>query len=167
MNSRTIVDDELAHYRVRCIDTAAGQTGRIGREERWRVKMQIIAFGTEVVTGKVQQYHQPLVVSRLNQIFQFVRMAVAGCGRKRQHAVVTPVVCPGIVTPVVCPGKSGDRQQLDGGHPQFTQVIKPSPNRCKGALRGKGADVQFIEDRLFPGPAPPVAVVPDELTGVQ
>ncbi|KFB70539.1 MAG: hypothetical protein AW09_004365 [Candidatus Accumulibacter phosphatis] len=153
-----IVDDELAHHRVGRIDTAAGQTGRAGRKERRRVKVQIIAFGTEVVTGKVQQYHHSLVVSRLNQIFQFVRMAIAGGGRKRQHAVVTPVVCP---------GKSGDRQQLDGGHAQFPQVIEPFPNGRKGALRGEGTDVQFVEDRLFPGPAPPVAVVPDELTGVQ
>ena len=120
-------------------------------EELRRVKMQIVAVGTEVVVDDVEQHHELTLVRALNEAFEIIGRAVAVLGRKRQHAVVAPIVFAARV---------GERHELDRGNTEITKIVQLPRGGREGSCLGERADVQLVDDGLVPRPAAPVAVGP-------
>ncbi len=160
--------DEEATYRL-----AAGPVEVDGRapggvmacgEELGGIEVQEVALGAEVVVDDVQQDHQALAVGRPDQVLEVFRAAVAAVGSEGQHPVVAPIA--GAV-------EVGDGHELDGGDAQLDQVVQALGDGGKAALRREGADVQFVDDRLFPRSSPPLGIGPaptprvDDLAGTE
>ncbi len=93
----------------------------------------------------------------LNQLFEIFGSAVSAIGSEGEDAVVTPVALAGEV---------GNWHQLHGGDSQIREIVEPLAHGGERPRRGEGSHVQFIENRLFPPAAMPVAILPVEGTGV-
>ena len=74
-----------------------------------------------------------------------------------QHAVIAPTALT---------GKRSDRQQFDGSDALRDQLGEMSSSRCVRAFRREGANMQLIDDSLFPGPPLPAVVLPLEVRGI-
>ena len=106
-----------------------------------------------MVVHHIEQHHQPACLGRGNQSFEIIRFAVSRIGRKRQHAIVAPVALT---------RKIGDRHQFQRGDAEVHQIIELGLDGRESTFGGKTADVQFVDDRFFPGPAAPLRIRPFE-----
>src|SRR5215469_5676508 len=140
--SRTIEINRLAPWRVMMI-----------REELRSVEPQVIPFWSEVVVDNIKKYHHASMMGNLNEMFQIMRSAILAIGRKRKDAVISPVPPP---------GKIRDRHQLNRRDTKFGQVFQAAFNSSKGAFPGEGADMQFVDHRLFPRSSHPARIGPVE-----
>src|ERR1035438_2772524 len=104
-----------------------------------------------MVVHDVEQYHESAAMSALHQLFKILRTAVAAIGRERENAIVTPI------PPA---GKVGNRHQFNRGDTEFDQIVEPFAYRRKSSGEGKGSNVQFIDDGIFPWAAALCVVVP-------
>ena len=149
-----VVDHEFAHraavWPVEIDCRAPWRLVTIGEGLR-RDRVDISAFRSEVVVDDVEQHHQPAGVGGFDQRLQVLGPAIGGIRSVGQHAVVAPVAAAGKIT---------DRHDLDRGDAERNQMVELADRGAKRALRRKGADVQFVDDRLLPGAAAPAGVAP-------
>ena len=101
-------------------------------------------------------------MARLDQRLQILGPAVGGSGRKELHAVIAPVAPP---------RKLRDRHQLDRGHAERDEIVEPRDRAGEIAALGERAEMQLVDDHLFPAPAAPAGIGPaigagiDDLAG--
>ena len=122
-------------------------------EKLWRIQMQIIAFGSKVVVDDVEKHHELVRVRRVDQSLQIVTRPVACVRCERQHAVVTPVPAAGEIR---------HRHQLDRGHADLGEITEPLDRGRERPCMGERADVEFVDDRFFPGATAPRVIAPVE-----
>ena len=67
-----------------------------------------------------------------------------------------------VIAPVPRPRKFGERHQLQDGDAELGQMIEAALHSRKGPVLREGADMQLVDDRLFPRPPAPGAVGPIE-----
>ena len=120
-------------------------------EEGLGVGAEIVTFRAEVVVDHVQEDHQVAAMRLVDQALQVVRGAVGIVGGIGQNAVVTPSPASREV---------GQRQELDRGDAEIGQMVQLAADAVIGALVGEAADVEFIQDGLFPRAAAPIRVPP-------
>ena len=147
-----IVNEEFTHLLDARVDgRAPWRVVPVGEGLR-RNNMDVGAFRTEMIVDDVKQHHEAGRMGGGDEGLQVLRAAI-GIGRcEWQYAVITPV------PPA---GESGDRHDLDGGDAEVSQVAQLADGRAKRAVRGEGANVQLVDDRLLPWAADPTVVVPD------
>ena len=104
-----------------------------------------------MVVDDVEQHHQPALVRGLDERFQVLRAAVGRIRRIGQDAVVAPV------PPA---RKIADRHDLDRGDAELDEMVELVDRGAERALGREGADMQFVENRLVPGPAAPPRIGP-------
>ncbi|MCW0423767.1 hypothetical protein NB713_001710 [Xanthomonas sacchari] len=150
-----VVDEVALHRRQAEVDRRAPGRRRVLAEEGRGVLAQVIAVRAEVVVDHIQEHAQAQAVGLVDQCLEFVGMAVGRGRRVRQHAVVAPVVAA---------GELGQRHQFDRGDAERGQGRQL---RAQSGVAAAGAHVQFVEHRLGPGPAAPVAVAPGVTVGGQ
>src|SRR5712691_12368314 len=106
-----------------------------------------------MVVDNVQQDHDSMIVSALNEPLEFLGAAVGTIGREREDAVVSPIA----------PSREvGYRHEFDSGDSQISQIIEASAHRRKLPGRGESSDVQFVNDGLIPWTAAPLIILPIE-----
>lgn len=66
---KRVLDEELAHDRVREIDCAAPRRVMFGSKKISGITVQIIPFRAEVVVHHIDQHHQVALVRRLDETF--------------------------------------------------------------------------------------------------
>ena len=143
----SIMNDKLAHgaavgpVKIDC--AAPRRLVAVGKSLR-RDRMNVSALRTEVIVNHIEQHHQPAAVCGFDQRFQILGPAIGRVWGVGQHAVIAPVAAA---------RKVADRHDLDGGYAKRNQMVELADCGTKGALRRKGADVQFVDDRLLPGAA--------------
>ena len=106
--------------------------------------VQVITLGAEMVVDDVEQDREAARVARLDQRLQILGPAIGGSGREELHAVIAPVAPP---------GKLRDRHQLDRGHAELDEIVEPRDRAGEIAALGKRAEMQFVDDHLFPAAA--------------
>ncbi len=80
---------------------------------------------------------------------EILRRTVGRVRGIQQHAVVAPAAGS---------AKLGNGHDFDLGYAELGKIRQLIDSRPEGAFRGKRADVQFVNDRLFPGPSCPFPV---------
>ena len=95
-------------------------------EELRRVRVQVVAFGAEVVVDDVEQHHEPARVRGVDEALQILGRAVGRVGRELQHAVVAPVAAA---------GKVGERHELDRRDAEIGEVVEPPLDAGERAFR--------------------------------
>jgi len=113
--------------------------------------MQIIAFRPQMIVDHIQDHGQPPGMAGIHQTFQAINSAVAVLGGKDESTVIPPVAFS---------GKLGHRHQFHSGYAQLTQVVKAADGVIKGTGRGKGSDMQLIDDQFMLCTPLPGAVLP-------
>ncbi len=101
---------------------------------------QVVPVGAEVVVDDVEDHREAARVRRVDEAHQPARAAVDRRGRAQRDAVVAPVPAT---------GKVGDRHQLDRGDPEIDEALEARDQRLEGALLGRGADVDLVEDEVL------------------
>ncbi len=114
---------------------------------------QVIALGAQVVVNHVQDGGQALFVAGVYQAFEAQGAAVALLHGKGVGAVVAPVAAA---------GELGHRHDLHRGDAQLLEFGQMGNNRVKGAVRGEGAHVEFIDDEILERQAEPALIFPGE-----
>lgn len=122
-----------------------------GVEERSGVDVEVIPFRTEVVVDYVKEHHQIAVMRGVDEGLQIIGAAVLCIRCEQQRPVVTPVAGA---------GKIGNRHQFYGGNTKVDQGIQFVDDAAKGTSGRKGADMEFVDHRLFPRPPAPGVVAP-------
>ena len=107
-----------------------------------------------MVVNDVQVNRQAQSVRAIDEAAQIVRRAIAARRSERRDAVVAPV------PPA---RKIGDRHQFDGRDSQFAQIGQARGGGGEAAFRSEGADVQFVEDRVFERESFPFAIGPGKM----
>src|SRR4051794_4097139 len=126
-------------------------------EELWGVERKVVSFGAEVVVDHVEEDHEAPVVGVLHEVLEFIRGPVGAFRGVRQYAVVAPVTTT---------RELGERHQLDRRDAKLDEVVEFFLYTSEGSFRGKGADVQLVQDDLLPGASLPVLVSPRESSGI-
>ena len=129
-------------------------------EEIGRVEREEIPFRPEVVVDDVKQHRDPARVRRLDESLEVFRPSVACVRSVRKSSVIAPV--PAAL-------EVADRHDLDGRHPEVREMVQLASGPRERALRGKGAEMEFVKHDLipfaaFPGLAPAVGARVDRLT---
>src|SRR5205814_1605463 len=122
----------------------------------------------------VKRLHDAGIVQALHRRLEVGDDAVgeeARIGREEADRVVAPVVAEPVLGQVALVEPGLDRQQLDGVDAELNQVVDdrrraqrregaaPTPVDA-GMLLGEAADMQLVDDRLFPGGLRPPVVAP-------
>ena len=110
-----------------------------------------------MVVDDVEKNREAARMTGLDQPFQFLGPAIAGRRRIKVGAVIAPVAAA---------GELGNRHQLDRGRAEFTNMIKVRDRAGKIAGLGEGAEMQFVENDLLPGPPAPFSGVPHIGAGI-
>ena len=116
--------------------------------------MDVCAVWAEMIVDDVQHDHQPQPMGRVHQCLQLVRRAVCRVRRKRQHAVIAPVMRTWEIS---------DRHQFDS---RDAELLEPRQLRADAVKAAKCARVQFVDDRLMPRPAVPIRMLPLIMRGI-
>ena len=143
------VGDVLPHRLALVGDAAAPRRHSMLIKKRGRQQRQIVPLRAEVVEHDIQHHGKPQPVRGVDKRVEILRRAVRRVRGIQQHPVVPPAAGT---------AKLGDGHDFKLGNPQLRQIRQLVDRRPEGALRGKRADVQFVNDRLFPRPPCPVAV---------
>ncbi len=139
--------DEVAPHGVP-LERQGGAPGRValGMEEGRRDARQDISDRAEVIVDDVEQDHDSMAVRRVDQRLQIVRRAIGRVWCIMQHAVIAPAALS---------GELRDGHDFDCRYAEVAEMRQAVDRRAECALRREGADVQLIEDRLFPRAALP------------
>ena len=149
-----VVNEEVAHRSgIGAVVVDGRAPGRLVRRvEKMRAAgVQVVALRPEVVVHHVNEHHQPEPVGGVDQGLEFVGRAVAGVGREGEHPVIAPVAPA---------RKVGHGHEFDRRDAEFGQGRQAGLGRGKRAFGREGADMQFIDDGLFPAAPAPGAVLP-------
>ncbi len=139
------------------VDRLAPRRVPVVGEEVRRVGAEEVPLGTEVVVDDVEKDHQPAAVRGVDETGEGLGAAVGTVGREVEHPVIAPVTGAGEV---------GERHELDRGDAERRQMVELGLDPGEVARRREGADVQLVQHRLVPGPAPPVRGGEREAVGV-
>src|SRR5664280_582458 len=130
-----------------------GRTPRrdVGVGEVWPEPGQVIPGRAEVVVDHVEDDPEPALVAGVDEPLSRLRATVGLVHREEGYPVVPPAVSA---------VEGGHWQQLDHVDAKSDQVVQPRDGGVQGALGGKGADVQLVDDAALQGYAAPSPVPP-------
>ncbi len=148
-----VFDEERAHVGDAQIDRGAPRRVVALGEERRRVRVEVVPFGTEVVVDHIEQDGEPARVRGADEALEIAGFSIAGKGREREHAIVTPVARP---------GERPKRHQFDRRHAERPQVVEPLGGGGVRPVKRERADVQLVDHVLVPRPSVPGIVGPGE-----
>ena len=155
-----VVHQEIAHRPAFAVEIDRGAPRGVMAlgEEVGRDRRQVITLGSEMVVDDVEQDREAARVAGLDQRLQIVGPAIARGGREQLHAVIAPVAVAretraiGISSIAVTPSSTRSSRC----------AIAPA----KSPVRGERAEMQLVDDDLFPRPAAPAGVGPAIGAGV-
>src|SRR5215831_12104138 len=149
-----VLNKKVAHYAVTGsieIDRGAPRCLVAFAEEIRSDRRQIIAFGAEMIVDDIEKDRQAARVACLNKLLQRVRRTVLRRRGIEKHAVITPIVTA---------GKRSDRNQLDRGRAELDDMIEMLDSPGEAAAAGESAEMQLVNDNLFPTAAAPAGIAP-------
>src|SRR6516162_2776152 len=149
-----VLNKKFAHYpaaRSVEIDRGAPWCLVAFAEEIRSDRRQIIPLGAEVIIDDIEKDRQAARVACLNKLLQRVRPTVLRRRGIEKHAVVTPITAA---------RKRSDRHQLDRGGAELDDMIEMLDSPGEAAGPGERAEMQLVNDNLFPATAAPVGIAP-------
>src|SRR5215469_5528353 len=114
-------------------------------------RRQIIALGAKMIIDDIEKYRQTPRVARLDKSLQRVRQTILRRRGIEKHAVVTPITGA---------GKRSDRHQLDRSCAELDDMIEMLDGSGEAAAAGESAEMQLVNDNLFPTAAAPAGIAP-------
>src|SRR6185312_8399539 len=117
------------------------------------VLRQIIAVGSEVVIDDIKNHTEPDLVRVIDESSQIVWRTIF---------VVRSEEVDSVVSPAKLAGEAGHRHHLDYSDAELLHMSQLLLGAAVGAFRGKGPDVEFVNNLTAKAESRPLRVRPGE-----